>query len=844
MTVIVKTHQPPSLATACVQWSGLCAQVQSVMHSRSTHPARTVVLLPFYQLHSVARQASQAQWPTGFTPRWETTTSWSQRLDCFVPSALDLRFDAAHDSLQAMAMLAKAGLADKQALLVPSLLEAAQQLGGVVAALPPGQRGDWALNARSVVAQGMGQGYPLAYEAAIARIALEWALASRYATDVLFDEATAAQLDCLIVVQGLQANALATALATHWSTLACTLAFDALPESGHVQLHRASDAHDEADRASACVLAHLNAGRTPVALAAVDRVLTRRISATLALHGVAVLDETGWKLSTTRCAAALMALLRAARWDAGEDAFLDWLKHTGVQTGLLNALEQAFRGQNMPSSHVEHARAAIEFIADNGQAMSADALLQALRQPRTISQWLVSLGDTLRSCGMWEALVHNEAGAACVAALQLQTPGNMAHFGAVMRLGELSTWVQATLEAASFKARRDDQTSAPVTVLPLAQVLARPFAALVLPGADEAHLPRSPDPVGVWSATQRLALGLPGRDALAAEQARVWQCAMTLAQVDVLWRSAQGDQAVLPCVWVQAMLAARTSLPLAPDPRRPVAVQPVAIARPLPSLPGVSPLRPSRLSASAYEDLRTCPYRYFALRVLGLQEASELDTEVAKRDFGSWLHAVLAQFHKRRKAAEDTVDRELLDSCAAEQRSPGSGFIPFAASWPQVRESYLAWLAQHEAAGWQFDVGEKSGERAHAGITLVGRIDRIDRLSRGPTAGTAFVLDYKTEAAQTSKARVRDPLEDTQLAFYAALLGEDDIEAAYVNIAERLTVSTPQSEVMAARDALLGGIADDVQRIHAGAPMPALGEGKACDYCAARGLCRKDFWTP
>ena len=195
------------------------------------------------------------------------------------------------------------------------------------------------MNARSVVAQGMGQGYPLAYEAAIARIALEWALASRYATDVLFDEATAAQLDCLIVVQGLQANALATALATHWSTLACTLAFDALPESGHVQLHRASDAHDEADRASACVLAHLNAGRTPVALAAVDRVLTRRISATLALHGVAVLDETGWKLSTTRCAAALMALLRAARWDAGEDAFLDWLKHTGVQTGLLNALE-------------------------------------------------------------------------------------------------------------------------------------------------------------------------------------------------------------------------------------------------------------------------------------------------------------------------------------------------------------------------------------------------------------------------------------------------------------------------------------------------------------------------
>jgi ATP-dependent helicase/nuclease subunit B len=25
--------------------------------------------------------------------------------------------------------------------------------------------------------------------------------------------------------------------------------------------------------------------------------------------------------------------------------------------------------------------------------------------------------------------------------------------------------------------------------------------------------------------------------------------------------------------------------------------------------------------------------------------------------------------------------------------------------------------------------------------------------------------------------------------------------------------------------------------------LPAIGEGSACDYCAARGLCRKDFWS-
>ena len=829
------------------------------MQARGAHPARTVVLLPFYQLQTTARQASAGVWQAGFTPRWETTKSWGQRVGCFVPAATDLRFDAAHDGLQAASFIAQAGLTDKQAMLLPALVAAAQQLGAVVAAVPPAQRAAWAIKARSAVVQGL-EANPLLYEAAVARIALEWALVSRYETDVLFDAATGAQVDCLVVVEGLQGNPLATALAAHWGGIkegvSSTLAFDALPASPHVQLHAATDAHDEADRAAACVLQHLITGRSPVALAAVDRLLTRRISATLALHGVQVLDETGWKLSTTRAAAALMALLRAASGDAGDDVRLDWLKHTALDVGQVNRLEKACRQKNMPNASVDSARAAMQFIAVDGSMVHADALVKTLSRPRAIAQWLLSLADALRTCGMWDGLQKDEAGADCIAALLLQTPDSVAQHSAPMCLNDFSAWVQATLEAASFKARQAGQTQAPVTVLPLAQVLARPFAALVLPGADESRLPRSPDPSGTWSNAQREALGLPNRDALANEQARVWHCALTLPHVDVLWRCAEGEQVVQPSALVQMLLAAPAPQHAA-DPRTMQAVQANPSAMPQPTAGG---LQITRLSASAYEDLRTCPYRYFALRLLGLQDAPELDVEVDKRDFGSWLHAVLADFHQRRKLsaqvggvaqADSTVqanseavdDATLLDQCASDQQTPGNGFIPFAASWPQVRASYLAWLYQHEVAGWQFDASELSRERPHAGIQLIGRLDRVDRLSRGPTAGTAMVLDYKTEAVQTSKDRVRDPLEDTQLAFYAALLGEDDIEAAYINIAEKETQSTPQPELMMARDALLSGIAIDVERIHGGQTMPALGDGKACDFCAARGLCRKDFWT-
>jgi ATP-dependent helicase/nuclease subunit B len=52
-----------------------------------------------------------------------------------------------------------------------------------------------------------------------------------------------------------------------------------------------------------------------------------------------------------------------------------------------------------------------------------------------------------------------------------------------------------------------------------------------------------------------------------------------------------------------------------------------------------------------------------------------------------------------------------------------------------------------------------------------------------------------------------------------------------------------QLNIVEARDALIGGIQADMQHISDGMPLPALGDGPACDYCQARGLCRKDFWS-
>ena len=138
-----------------------------------------------------------------------------------------------------------------------------------------------------------------------------------------------------------------------------------------------------------------------------------------------------------------------------------------------------------------------------------------------------------------------------------------------------------------------------------------------------------------------------------------------------------------------------------------------------------------------------------------------------------------------------------------------------------------------------FASGELPQRQRIGPVTLIGRTDRTDTLPDG----TVMLLDYKTEPVAKTRTRIQDPLEDTQMAFYAALLPHDTLRAAYVNVGERDgTAAYEQQEVVMARDALIDGVQTDMARIAQGATLPALGEGTVCDFCQVRGLCRKDFW--
>ena len=751
-----------------------------------------------------------------------------------------------------------------QPALAGLLAQTAQQLAPWAAAASPAGRAAWAQRAREVLAIGM-EGDAVAWEARILRVAVEWAAVSDYATDALFADDVLASWDAVALVQGISEDPVAAALAAHWGDRARLFHLDGATgeddswarAAAGARLHACTDAEDEAQRTAACALAHIAADRFPVALVSSDRALTRRVRAMLEESGVAMRDENGWKLSTSRAGASLMALLRASVWNASTDAVLNALKNAPAFAAETQRLESALRRAQVrdwrQAPAVNAVRDAPELAA---LCARVDALRGGLSGSHSLTAWLARLQAALQDCGLWEALHHDAAGADLLTALRLTPPAPQAwtqYAGAAlwagerMDLGAFTAWVHQVLEAHSFKPPHPPQEQ--VVILPMSQMLARPFAAVVLAGCDEVRLNPSPEPVGLWTPAQRQALGMPSRAAIEASLRASWRHALQAPACDVLWRTSDdaGEHLAASALvqWLQTRLpgvpADQTLEPPA-DPRFEKLVQPCPL---LPPLPRGDRLPVSHLSASAYESLRACPYRFFALRQLGLKAPEELEVDLDKRDFGLWLHEVLEKFHSALQAEplaghepRSARMQKIADEVTAANALPDGEFLPFAASWPAVREGYLRWLEEHESLGWTFATGESAHEQPVGRVILKGRIDRTDTGAGGET----LVLDYKTEPLAKTRERVKNPLEDTQIAFYAALLPFDTLQAAYISIGERDgTVPTPQKDIVLARDALIEGIRQDMEQIAAGASLPALGDGAACDFCDARGLCREDF---
>lgn len=865
MTSIVRASLETGSAGA---WDGLARQVAAWLDANRLPLRESVVLVPFVQLLPPARRAfaQLGDW----MPRVETTRTLAASLGAPVDvPAGQLSFDPTLDALSAALLLRSQawGAAwerrDSRGFeqAVRALVSTAQAMAAGAAGVAPDRRESHWTTARESLAPSPGPG---GTERLLARVALEWArLAPAPATDRLFDARPAAW----IVVQAGGPDRVARALLAQGETPGCLVDLD--PDEERVfdglgappSLAVCDGFEQEAQRTAAQVLRHVQKGEIPVALIAADRVLVRRVRALLDRHGLRLHDETGWKLSTTRAAAVVMSLLTATRPDAGTDALVEWLKSVSEDAPALDALE-AFCRQHQVGRISDLRGRTLAPPADRAWTMAAkvlDAFGNARRQ--TLANWLALLGTALEGSGMMAMLAGDDAGRNVLAELHLGSgssrPAWLASANQVaMSAPEFRHWVDSVLEHATFRPAASFEGPADVVVTPLAQAVMRPFPAVVLPGADERHLGAAHGDATLLDEAQSVVFGVPtAKQRRSAELLAFSHVLRMPRQVSLLRRRSDGKEPLAPSPLVERLelSLARRRLTFSPsdDPRVQHATVPTPISRPAPSAPS---LLPTRLSASACEALRACPYRFFALYVLRLREDDELEREIEKRDYGNWLHGVLYEFHRTRPApvARNEELARLEQVAAEQQRAFGiadADFLPFAASFATFAPRYIDWLHGRDARGLRWMSGEEEVALAFdalGGTELRGVIDRIDEFGHGDDTSVE-VIDYKTGSAGDLKDKVKDRLEDTQLAFYAALMRgrtTQPIVARYLALDGTKgleEIEHPNVEDSAA--ALLAGLAEDLRRLRDGAGMAALGAGSTCAHCAARGICRRDHWA-
>jgi ATP-dependent helicase/nuclease subunit B len=642
------------------------------------------------------------------------------------------------------------------------------------------------------------------------------------------------------------------------------------PLTGRLRIAGASSAEHEAQIVDVAVRERLIAGRERVAVVVQDRITARRARALLERAGVLVSDEAGWAVSTTSAATVVARWLDASSGNFYHRDVLDLLKSPFVFTGWPREQRQRAVWRLEARIRETNAIAGLDrymALADKdgdaevrqmlGTLRTAGALLQ--RRRAALPQWLDLLLESLDLIGVTQGWSADAAGVQLLDllhGLREQLRGEKL----VVGYAEWRLWLAGELDNAAF---RDHSVDSPVVFTYLDAVPLRRFDAIIIAGADAAHLP-GPDTGSVFlNQGVRAQLGLPTRvdlkrdtdDALrnliasCDDVVVTWQrvhdgdpnlLAAAIERLDTFHRLAYGaglhDEALAARASAAMVRAATGDTPVLPS------------AMPAPGV--ARALIPAAISASGHNALMSCPYQYYARYVLRLGELDEVQELIEKSDYGERVHAALAAFHREHPRVSDLTEAEAasaLERCseAAFEAAVNANYLARAwlERWRELIPPYLAWQRKREAEGWR--VAESEVERkieittpAGRRLQLRGRIDRVDRNDEGASA----LIDYKTQRRERLRAKAEMDGEDAQLPFYALLWNEPVASALFVGL-ERdggaYPVAGDVNRFAADVRERLGRVFD---RLHEGALVPAHGVDEVCQYCEVSGLCRRNHW--
>ena len=657
-------------------------------------------------------------------------------------------------------------------------------------------------------------------------------------------------------------------------------------------------------------------GKTNIALVAQDRLVARRVRALLARLGpsLKIQDETGWKLSTTRAAAALnswLELLRSPPEGPSASDLLEFLQNpflniaqclsqdissssrvTESLNGLVAQLEDILIASQAKSGW-ETFHMAIEGSVARGSAAPNPLLLELLQSIRgRLNRWRgikidcalahQYLMDDLVFTGMSQSLEKDSAGKQLLELLET-FDFDVEHQNIVMRLNEWLSLLKTVMEEASYE-EKGVNALATLSILPLSSTRFREFESVIVVGCDEQQLPAFSEPPLFFSDTLNRLLGGSSIEAQFIQQARdLSQLLISFPSVSLLWQNkSKSGEPLRPSAWIarlqislphwQAQNASALSKP------RSATALPLQMA--VAKLDSDLPM-PLSMSPSAYKALRDCPYRYYVRSLLGLRKLKGFEEGFDASLAGQTLHKILRNFYHAMKSEAQKSDSSILTDVDARRHwmhqqlmsiseqvfkrliEGDARVLGILRDWQKQIPSFIQWQLDRENQGWQFHDAEvkvgfdlpftdTDGNTRH--IRIEGYADRFDVSMQDAKA--ASVIDYKNQNLTKVEWRADAVLDDPQLLIYARASNESQkIPGRAVQQAEwvALKADIKKEGDDAARAVVIENMPDamvqfseqiteDVQSLWSGKPLKAFAPDSVCQYCEARGICRKGMW--
>jgi ATP-dependent helicase/nuclease subunit B len=550
------------------------------------------------------------------------------------------------------------------------------------------------------------------------------------------------------------ANAMASSDFSHkWESLR--------PDQRRLSGIRLAELPDSAAEAQAIALALREALETPgktAALMTPDRQLATRVSGLLARWGIEADDSAGRPLSQTAPGTLLLGIAAAAAEEMAPVPLLALLKHPLVGGEAeervswlerVRAIDLKLRGPR-PAAGLSGLDA---WFAEKGGVREWPSICERLsgidgllNDPLPLSRFsglLAEAAQALAGDFAWRGPAGRMA-AELLAELQTSKAASDLQVGA-------TDAVPLLRQLLNERAVRPPYGGHPrIFIWGLLEARLQRADLLVLGGLNEGVWPALPAPDPWLPPKVRATLGMPTlefRIGLAAHD-----FASALGAPGVLLTRARRDSRS-PTVASRFLLrlnAISGGLPRDrvlerltralddPGDARPV-------DRPAPTPPAEQ--RPKEISVTAIDRLKADPFAFYARAILRLYELDDVDADHTARWKGTAVHEVFENW-----LIDDQCDPDKLRP-RAEALLAGETIHPMLrALWsPRLIEAIeaLAELErQNRSAGRRPLAAEITGKAELSGITVQGRVDRIDRLSDGGIA----VIDYKTGAPPTQKA--------------------------------------------------------------------------------------------